>query len=257
MKQTNPNVYPISQDAKMVLLERLKQEISSKVIVDATKNRKRKRGKTTNGGSSVGDGDDAQDGVACASAAADGASDSSPSSKSFATTIVRSRLIVGTNQCTRILEEAYAQQHHRQQLQQQKLLIESTTSSATTTNATKARISSKPSLLLLSKDVLRPPSSILDHITIFSRHLNVPTLVLPGRASSDLGQALGMKCAAVALILSSSSSSMREDLSGAVDDNKIDSLEDVERKKQREEEWTETNQDIDSFVSYAINKVPK
>jgi hypothetical protein len=144
-------------------------------------------------------------------------------------------------------------------LQQQKLLIESTTSSATTTNATKARISSKPSLLLLSKDVLRPPSSILDHITIFSRHLNVPTLVLPGRASSDLGQALGMKCAAVALILSSSSSSssMREDLSGAVDDNKIDSLEDVERKKQREEEWTETNQDIDSFVSYAINKVPK
>ena len=164
---------------------------------------------------------------------------------------------VGTNQCTRILEEAYAQQHHRQQLQQQKLLIESTTSSATTTNATKARISSKPSLLLLSKDVLRPPSSILDHITIFSRHLNVPTLVLPGRASSDLGQALGMKCAAVALILSSSSSSMREDLSGAVDDNKIDSLEDVERKKQREEEWTETNQDIDSFVSYAINKVPK
>jgi hypothetical protein len=95
MKQTNPNVYPISQDAKMVLLERLKQEISSKVIVDATKNRKRKRGKTTNGGSSVGDGDDAQDGVACASAAADGASDSSPSSKSFATTIVRSRLIVG------------------------------------------------------------------------------------------------------------------------------------------------------------------
>ncbi len=66
-----------------------------------------------------------------------------------------------------------------------------------------------------------------------------------------------MKCAAVALILSSSSSSMREDLSGAVDDNKIDSLEDVERKKQREEEWTETNQDIDSFVSYAINKVPK
>lgn len=50
---------------------------------------------------------------------------------------------------------------------------------------------------------------------------------------------------------------MREDLSGAVDDNNIDSLEDVERKKQREEVWTETNQDIDSFVSYAINKVPK
>jgi len=64
-----------------------------------------------------------------------------------------------------------------------------------------------------------------------------------------------MKCAAVALILSSSS--MREDLSRALDGNNNDSLEDVEKKKQREEEWKETNQDIDSFVSYAINKVPK
>ena len=70
-----------------------------------------------------------------------------------------------------------------------------------------------------------------------------------------MGQALGMKCAAVALILSSSS--MREDLSRALDGNNNDSLEDVEKTKQREEEWKETNQDIDSFVSYAINKVPK
>ena len=112
----------------------------------------------------------------------------------------------------------------------------------------------KPSLVLLSKDVLRPPSSLLDHITIYSRHLNIPTLVLPGRASSELGQALGMKCAAVALILSSSSSKKGEWLGVANKDN--DDTEEMKRKKEQDEE-KEMNQDIDSFVSYAVNKIPK
>lgn len=111
MKQSNPNVYLISQDAKLDLFERLKQEIASKVIDDVAKNRKRKRGKTTNGGSGVGVGDggddDAQEGMASASAAADGVSDSSPSSESVAKCIVRSRLIVGESKqiSTTVLNE--------------------------------------------------------------------------------------------------------------------------------------------------------
>ncbi len=113
----------------------------------------------------------------------------------------------------------------------------------------------KPSLVLLSKDVLRPPSSILDHIAIYSRHLNIPTLVLPGRASSELGHALGMKCAAVALILSSSSAKKGELL--GVDNNDDDDTEEMKNKKEQDEEWKETNQDIDSFVTYAVNKIPK
>ncbi len=109
MKQSNPNVYLISQDAKLDLFERLKQEIASKVIDDVAKNRKRKRGTTTNGGSGDGDGgdDDAQEGMASASAAADGVSDSSPSSESVAKCIVRSRLIVGESKqiSTTVLNE--------------------------------------------------------------------------------------------------------------------------------------------------------
>lgn len=112
----------------------------------------------------------------------------------------------------------------------------------------------KPSLLLLSKDVLRPPSSILHHVTIYSRHLNIPTLVLPGRASSELGQALGMKCAAVILILSSTSS----DKEGVLDDDDINGIaaEDEDGKKEREDR-REVHEDIDSFVTYAVNKIPK
>lgn len=89
MKQTsNPNnVYPISQNAKLVLLERLKQEITSK-IVDVAKKRKRKRASA-----SIGGGDEKI--ITSDASTDDGTLDATPPSKSIAQSIVRSRLIVG------------------------------------------------------------------------------------------------------------------------------------------------------------------
>ena len=90
MIQTRPNVYSISQNAKLVLLERLKQEITSKVIiVDVAKKRKRKRGTTTCGDdkqmeitSTVNTNDNREPGT-------------STLSDTVAKSIIRSRLIVG------------------------------------------------------------------------------------------------------------------------------------------------------------------
>jgi len=154
-------------------------------------------------------------------------------------------MFTGINQCARILEKEYEHQ--------QNIISKNTT----TTTAVNSTLHPKPLLVLLSKDVLRPPSSILDHITIYLRELNVPTLVLPGRASCELGQALGMKCAAVILILSSTLSK-RTELNGGNNINNGNGTENTENRKEREDEqWKETNEDIDSFVSYAIHKIPK
>ena len=99
MKQSKPDVYTISQNAKLVLLERLRQEIISKVIDDGVKKRKRKRltAMTTCSGG-VDDSNIGAHGDSMASDDAnesDGAADANLSSKRFVKSIVRSRLIVG------------------------------------------------------------------------------------------------------------------------------------------------------------------
>ena len=92
-------LYPIilSQNAKLALLERMKNEITSKAVDDdAAKKRKRKRGSTNttsdeNGGGGGDDDDDdhgAQEGMVPAVP-------KPPSMKSIATSIVRSRVLVG------------------------------------------------------------------------------------------------------------------------------------------------------------------
>jgi len=56
-----------------------------------------------------------------------------------------------------------------------------------------------PSLVLLTRDV-RPPI-ILAHVPILCRLLQIPLLLLPGKASSDMGKLLGVKTASIPIFL--------------------------------------------------------
>jgi len=134
-----------------------------------------------------------------------------------AESVVRSRFIVGINQCTRILESAFQQQKEQQP---------------------KSKPTPIPSLILLSRDVR--PATIVAHISLYANLLNIPTLILPGKASIELGKAVGVRSVAAAVFLSScgEGASMSED-------------------KQKEREWKETQNDVDSFVKYVISKIPK
>mmetsp|Transcript_31391 Transcript_31391/g.37373 ORF Transcript_31391/g.37373 Transcript_31391/m.37373 type:complete len:174 (+) Transcript_31391:543-1064(+) len=58
---------------------------------------------------------------------------------------------------------------------------------------------SLPSLVLLARDV-RPPI-ILAHVPILCRLLQIPLLLLPGKASSDMGKLLGVKTASILIFL--------------------------------------------------------
>ena len=129
--------------------------------------------------------------------------------------------IIGINQCTRALERAY-----KQQCQSKKNDM----------NPTDSITTALPSLILLSRDVR--PATIISHIVVYAKLLNTPTLIMPGRASTEFGKAVGIRSASVAVFLSS--------------DNNCGELDD----KQKEKEWKEAHNDVDSFVKYVISKIP-
>lgn len=82
---------------------------------------------------------------------------------STAKRLVRSRVKIGTNECTRALEQdALA-----------------------------------PLFIVLARDV--HPPTILSHIPLIARKRKTPIALLPGRAAADLGKVLGIKRAAIVL----------------------------------------------------------
>ena len=129
--------------------------------------------------------------------------------------------VIGINQCTRALERAY-----KQQCQCKKNDMNPNDSAEAI-----------PSLIILSRDV-RPAT--IAHIVVYAKRLNIPTLILPGKASTEFGKALGIHSVSVAVFLSSS-------------DNKCGEHND---DKQKEKEWKEAHNDVDSFVKYVISKIP-
>jgi ribosomal protein L7Ae-like RNA K-turn-binding protein len=79
---------------------------------------------------------------------------------------------MGTNQCLRILE-----------------------------NGIKYEAAPRPSLMVLARDIY--PPTMLAHAPVMAKKLGVPVLILPGKASDELGQAVGIKKTSILLFLSS------------------------------------------------------
>ena len=159
--------------------------------------------------------------------------------------VIKSRFVVGINECTRTLEGIYKiivrqehEQHHMKCIPQS---TEEETKSTTT-----ARIA--PSLILLARDVR--PTDVICHFYVYAKLLNIPILILPGvRASEELGKAAGIRSAAVALFLS---------MPCLTDNGLIASDVDNEGDRREEKrEWRNAHADVDSFVRYAITKIPK
>ena len=128
--------------------------------------------------------------------------------------VVKKRLIVGVNQCTRALEAA-------------------------ANNTTR-----KPSLVLLSRDV-RPPT-IVAHIPVLCRQMDIPAVVLPGRASVELGKAVGGRSVAVAMFLPRSTATDDEEKKTMTSNGDGPSANQIQECHRR----------IDSYVKFALSKIP-
>jgi ribosomal protein L7Ae-like RNA K-turn-binding protein len=90
-----------------------------------------------------------------------------------------------------------------------------------------------PSLIILTRDVR--PSTIFSHIPIFAHFLKVPVLILPGKASIEFGRLFGIKSIAAIMFLSGSTI----------------------QSEGTDEEELDAQMDVDSFVNFAISKIPK
>ena len=128
--------------------------------------------------------------------------------------VVKKRLIVGVNQCTRALEAAANSK------------------------------TSKPSLVLLSRDV-RPPT-IVAHIPVLCRQMDIPAVVLPGRASVELGKAVGGRSVAVAMFLPRGSNDEEKEKTAPACDGDGPSASQIQECHRR----------IDSYVKFALSKIP-
>ena len=116
--------------------------------------------------------------------------------------LVRKRLAIGINQCTRALEASK--------------FPSSSTSKA-------------PLLVILARD-LRPPT-VVAHIPLLCKQMDVPILMLPGLASIELGEVLQGKSASVLVFLEK-------------DDKTYNKME------------NECHRKIDSYIQFALKKVP-
>ena len=147
--------------------------------------------------------------------------DKPPPATTLADIVVKARFVVGVNQCTRALEAAAG------------------------------RKAPLPSLVLLSRDV-RPPT-ILAHVPVLCRQLGVPSVVLPGRSSAELGRAVGGKSVAVALFLPSRT----EDITGIPDDDEAKKEGDDGRPSSISKgQVQECHRCIDSYVKFTLSKIP-
>ena len=118
---------------------------------------------------------------------------------------LRTRMIMGINQCSKLLEEAFLSAEQQEQKKE-----------------------SAPTLIILARDVF--PPTMVAHIPVLASRLDIPLLLLPGKASVELGQALGTKKTSILVFLPSS--------------------------QQDAEDLDPRHQAIDSFVKFVAAKVP-
>eukprot|EP00563_Minutocellus_polymorphus_P004903 CAMPEP_0181045062 /NCGR_PEP_ID=MMETSP1070-20121207/13603_1 /TAXON_ID=265543 /ORGANISM="Minutocellus polymorphus, Strain NH13" /LENGTH=285 /DNA_ID=CAMNT_0023123557 /DNA_START=1 /DNA_END=861 /DNA_ORIENTATION=- len=211
-----------SSDDKDILIDRLKKEVVDKF--DFTLSRKMERNQTTNGVSfTMGGGGIKMDGHDETNRTGKKGKKKRPKPPpiervpTLADLVVKSRFVVGVNQCTRALE-------------------------AVAKNAKGGAAGAQlPSLVLLSRDV-RPPT-IVAHIPVLCQQLDIPAAVLPGRASVDLGKAVGGRSVAVAMFLP------RTEEKSVVEEEKGG-------PPISESQMQECHRCIDSYVKFALSKVP-
>jgi hypothetical protein len=140
--------------------------------------------------------------------------------------IALSRISLGTNQCTCILERAMMQ-------------LKSESSSFSPHCSWR-----RPQLIILARDV-RPPH-ILAHIPVLAQQLSIPLLLLSGNTSKDMGSALGIKlCAIIMFLPRLEEDSMQQQQQQLGGDHPLDMAT-----------ITRYHNDIDSFIEYAKSKIP-
>jgi ribosomal protein L7Ae-like RNA K-turn-binding protein len=241
----------ISAETKRILLERLNAEITSKKTVAVRRRRRRLRhddnstkDKKNMGGRKrkrVVDESTGQGSIENEDDCTTGTANATKIIGNVESSVIKSRFVLGINECTRTLEGIYKIIVRQEQQCTPQSPETGTKSTTTTTHIV-------PSLILLARDVR--PTDVISHFYMYAKLLNIPLLILPGvRASEELGKAAGIRSVAVALFLP-----MPNLTNNGIIASDMDNMED---RREEKREWRNAHADVDSFVRYAITKIPK
>jgi ribosomal protein L7Ae-like RNA K-turn-binding protein len=163
--------------------------------------------------------------------------------------IWKENIVIGTNQCLRLLENLNAN-----------YCDDTTTAKAAPTTTSTKDAARTSSLIVVAKDIY--PPTMCCAVPVLAKRLGIPLLLLPGKASLELGRALNNKrtsilifsCDGSASALTRSSSSNNSNIN-----NNSDSNSNSEASSDggcHEKEISDARTAMASFVSFIRDQIP-
>jgi ribosomal protein L7Ae-like RNA K-turn-binding protein len=163
--------------------------------------------------------------------------------------IWKENIVIGTNQCLRLLENANAN------------YCDDTTTTITPTTATAikdvARTSTRtPSLIVVAKDIY--PPTMCSAVPVLAKRLRIPLMLLPGKASLELGRALNNKRTSILIFCGDNGAAASvETNNNNNNNNSNDNSEATSDGGCHEKEISDARTAMASFVSFIRDQIPR
>jgi ribosomal protein L7Ae-like RNA K-turn-binding protein len=172
--------------------------------------------------------------------------------------LCKRRMVMGTNQCLRVLERTKMEQETNNQDKQVSNVAAATTTPST--NTTLQHRGMTPSLMILARDIY--PPTMLTQAPLWASALRIPLLMLPGQASSELGAALGTKKTSIILFLPSAMSTSAATGKGRASEDCDGEEESLDKNGDNGDILSKHDEDdhhaaINSFVRFVVSQIPQ
>lgn len=244
-----------SPTTKDIFLDRLRKEVVDKYKFSAATP---KTMTATGGGTAVGSNKDSSDGNATAN--------DSAHSQQRIRRLLRRRIAIGLNECTRALESAVGRQPHvRGTTMNHRHLDPTEATSEVGVSAIDGRVESVdvPLLIVVAAEGMRPSPLPMVHLPVLARELGVPLLLLPDASTRrELGRILGIKSASILTFLSRPSSPKHDSSADAGasrsslgDSESTSGAADGDYAADDPDDIRQANAGLDSFIEFVCGKV--
>jgi ribosomal protein L7Ae-like RNA K-turn-binding protein len=248
-----------SSTTKDIFLDRLRKEVVDKYKFSVASPKATTSAAGTGGGTAVGSMKDMSDG--------NDKADDPVHSQQRIRALLRRRIAIGLNECTRALESAVGRQRRTrgETLTNRGCQEPANTTMNQTDEALDVEFDGGPLLVVVAAEGMRPSPLPVVHIPVLASELNLPLLLLPESSTRrDLGRILGIKSASVLAFLprppspqsrSTHSLSQHKPIGGATrEDGLSDDPNDDDDDDADDDDIRQANAGLDSFIQFVCGK---
>jgi len=162
--------------------------------------------------------------------------------------IWRESIVIGTNQCLRLLENLNTEHCSENDTKSKAPNKSATTMTKTISDASLP--SQKPSLVVLAKDIY--PPTMCCAVPVLAKRLGIPLLLLPGKASLELGRALNAKRTSILILCCGNNDALSNSIDSSCKTNAAG-----EKEPSQHKEISEYRTAIASFLSFIKEQIPQ